>query len=278
MECYRVIPLRGDLWAISELEKTVMYVMNGRDRALLFDTGFGLTPLRGVVSELCGEKPIVVVNSHAHIDHHSGNNQFETVHVGRFDEPASHGWPSAEECARVREMNFSDYLAAGGDLSGWRPGPARRVCVLQDGDVIDLGGMTLRVLEAPGHTPGSIALLEESRRWLFTGDLILTWEVWGQLAESTALRVYWQSLQRLGQLERRVDTVFPSHWGENERDNPLHFPSFELPPEILPIYAEGTGRIVEGLDKGEPYDFWGREVRCQRFQIGGMVFDPHRIG
>ena len=55
MDFYRVIPLRENLWAINEVGKTVMYVINGREKALLLDTGFGLVPLRRLVRELCGE-------------------------------------------------------------------------------------------------------------------------------------------------------------------------------------------------------------------------------
>ena len=85
MEFYRVIPLRENLWAISEVGKTVMYVVNGEKKALLLDTGFGMVPLRQVASQLCGEKPLLVVNSHGHLDHNSGNNQFDSVYVGRYD-------------------------------------------------------------------------------------------------------------------------------------------------------------------------------------------------
>ena len=42
MDLYRVVPLRENLWAISEVGKTVMYVINGKDKALLLDTGFGM--------------------------------------------------------------------------------------------------------------------------------------------------------------------------------------------------------------------------------------------
>ena len=90
MDLYRVVPLRENLWAISEVGKTVMYVINGKDKALLLDTGFGMVPLKQVVHELCGEKPLMVANSHGHLDHNSGNNQFDTVYVGRYDEPDSH--------------------------------------------------------------------------------------------------------------------------------------------------------------------------------------------
>ena len=56
MQLFRIIPLEKDLWAINEIDKTVMYVINGTERALLLDTGLGLTDLKEEVLKLCGEK------------------------------------------------------------------------------------------------------------------------------------------------------------------------------------------------------------------------------
>ncbi len=63
----------------------------------------------------------------------------------------------------------------------WNPGPARKICTVRDGDIFDLGDKKLKVLEVPSHTLGCIALFEEKKGWLFTGDIMLTWEVWGHL-------------------------------------------------------------------------------------------------
>jgi glyoxylase-like metal-dependent hydrolase (beta-lactamase superfamily II) len=46
-------------------------------------------------------------------------------------------------------------------------GPARRI---RGGDAFDLGATTVRVLDAPGHTPDSLALLVDGH--LFTGDAL----------------------------------------------------------------------------------------------------------
>ncbi len=54
-------------------------------------------------------------------------------------------------------------------LGGNAPEPERS---LHEGDVIELGGLKLEVLHTPGHTPGSITLLERTERVLFTGDLL----------------------------------------------------------------------------------------------------------
>ena len=58
MQLFRIIPLEKDLWAINEIDKTVMYVINGTERALLLDTGLGLTDLKEEVLKLCGEKSV----------------------------------------------------------------------------------------------------------------------------------------------------------------------------------------------------------------------------
>ena len=41
---------------------------------------------------------------------------------------------------------------------------------LRDGDEIDLGGKTLIVKDFPGHTPGSITLLDPAMRFIYAGD------------------------------------------------------------------------------------------------------------
>lgn len=272
MEILRVVPLRENLWALNEISKTIMYVVNGKNCALLLDTGFGLSPLKEVVNQLCKNKPIIVVNTHGHIDHNSGNNQFNSVHVGRYDEPASH----ATDKSRIRKMFFQALLKENYDLSSWKPGPCKNVYTLRDGDTIDLGDYKFDILETPGHSIGSISLLEREQRWLFTGDLVLTWETWGQLKNSSTLRIYAESLERLAKLERDVDVVFPAH-GIPEK-KVTGYTEYELPPRILNIYAHGVRKIVDGQDKGAEYLFMSRKMRRSYFDIGGIVFDPKRIG
>lgn len=273
MEILKVVPLRKNLWALNEISKTIMYVVNGQNYALLLDTGFGLSPLKSVVNRLCGNRPVIVVNTHGHMDHNSGNNQFDSVYVGRYDEPESH---SATDKSHIREMFFQALIKENYDLSSWNAGPSKNVRTLKDGDVIDLGDYKFDVLETPGHSIGSITLLEKNQRWLFTGDLVLTWEVWGQLKNSSTLRIYAESLERLAKLEKNVDVVFPAH-GIPEK-KVAGYTEYELPPEILSIYAKGVRKIVDGRDKGVEYLCMSEKMRRSYFTIGGIVFDPGRIG
>lgn len=57
-----------------------------------------------------------------------------------------------------------------------RTPPVARLDDLEDGEVVDVPGAP-RVIHAPGHTPGSCALLIEDRSLLFTGDALVTLDV-----------------------------------------------------------------------------------------------------
>ncbi len=43
---------------------------------------------------------------------------------------------------------------------------------LSDGDVVEAAGFTLKVIEAPGHSPGSVVLFNEAQRFAFMGDVL----------------------------------------------------------------------------------------------------------
>ena len=273
-EYAQVHPIGERLWAIDEIGKTILYLYEGDERVLLVDTGFGLLDLKKLAEELCPGKELLVVNTHAHGDHNSGNGQFDRVFCGRMDEPSSHQPMDEATRKRFAKSFFTDNpLAAGAVIAAWRPQPAGRTLPLADGDVIDLGGTRLTVLETPGHTIGSICLWDRDAGLLFTGDLALTWEVWGQLECSSALKYYAQSLRRLAGLN--AGRVCPAH---GRPDNPYGVPIYELPPNALNVYARGTEAIVEGKSVGEPYDCFIRGGLCAYFEIGGMVYDPQRLG
>ena len=53
-------------------EETIGYLITGTTRALLFDTGMGISDIKKVTTELT-KLPIIVLNSHTH-DNHVGNN------------------------------------------------------------------------------------------------------------------------------------------------------------------------------------------------------------
>ncbi len=272
----RMEQLDERIFVLEEMESNI-FLVKGDEKVLVLDTAYGLTDLKNVVKELWGDFPVICVNSHEHGDHNSGNSQFDIAYVGRFGEPVSRKKMTAELkealyggiSSRLKDTPF--------EYEAWNPGQANHIEPIKEGDIFDLGGICLKVIETPGHSAGSIALYEENKRWLFTGDTVLTWEVWGQLSSSLALRCYLDSLDKLASYEEKVDYVFPAHSGSGETGE---IERFMLTPKILSIYAEGTRKIVTGETEGRPYEeknpsFAG--CRYVDFEIGGMAFDPRRI-
>lgn len=87
-------------------------------------------------------------------------------------------------------------------------GPLCYTCSYQEGDVLSLAGLTLRVLQTPGHTPGSVCLLCDGN--LFSGDTLFA----GSCGRTDLPGGSWNdlktSLSRLKALEGSF-TVYPGH-------------------------------------------------------------------
>src|SRR5215813_2666907 len=62
-----------------QAEETIGYLIVGEKRAVLFDTGMGISDIKKVTTELT-KLPVIVLNSHTHDDHVGGNWQFQTIY------------------------------------------------------------------------------------------------------------------------------------------------------------------------------------------------------
>ena len=60
----------------------------------------------------------------------------------------------------------------GFDLSQWSLTPAPLTTALSEGDSIDLGDRRFTALHLPGHSPGSMGLIDQASGLVFTGDAI----------------------------------------------------------------------------------------------------------
>ena len=60
-------------------------------------------------------------------------------------------------------------------MRAWRREAAQATAdrLVEDGDTIAVGGVTIEVVHTPGHTLGSICLYLREERALFTGDTVL---------------------------------------------------------------------------------------------------------
>ncbi|MBE6910681.1 MAG: MBL fold metallo-hydrolase [Ruminococcaceae bacterium] len=174
----------------------ISYLVLGTERALLIDTGFGISDLLAFVRGLTA-LPLVVANTHIHPDHSGGNGQFDEVWVGEHEAKSDEG----VLFYRIPgQRDACDAVKDGGDY---------RFRFWRDGDTVDLGGRVLRVVEIPGHTPGSIAFFDENTHLLLSGDAILKRVFYGS---GVPLSVYRAALVKTKALPIR--DILSAHWPE----------------------------------------------------------------
>lgn len=107
----------------------------------------------------------VVVLTHGHFDH-----------LGAAD--AVRDATGAPLAVHEADAGFiSDAVTTGGVMFGFDHSTRAAERVLRDGDTVVAGGLVLRVLHTPGHTPGSISLLAEGEGHLFSGDTLFAGSV-----------------------------------------------------------------------------------------------------
>lgn len=137
----------------TNFEAPFLYLIFGRTRALLIDTGAGGLKIRPTVDRLIADwrarhegRPIrlIVAHSHGHGDHHAGDGEFR-------DRPDTDvvGLKPAE-------------VAAFFNIGDWPRETAR----------YDLGGRVLDIIPTPGHEPAHIMVYDARTRLLFSGDML----------------------------------------------------------------------------------------------------------
>lgn len=219
-----------------------MWLVHGRDRDVLLDSGLGLRPLRAEIAHL-RERPVDLVCTHCHFDHMGSAHEFET-RLGHAAEAEDYAAPdNHRSCASawIGSPLLTALPCDGYDLKAFSLTPAPLTGRIDDGDVIDLGDRVFNVLHLPGHSPGSIALYERKTATLFSGDVVydgmLIDSAWHSDPEAYAL-----SMHRLKELP--VETVHAGHEASFGRER-LH--------ALIDSYLAGGQRL------GDP-DSWVAET------------------
>lgn len=73
---FTVTRISESVWRIDDHGRDNIYLVEGSEKALLIDTGTGVGDLKGLAASLT-DRPVLVVNTHAHPDHCAGNHQFD---------------------------------------------------------------------------------------------------------------------------------------------------------------------------------------------------------
>jgi glyoxylase-like metal-dependent hydrolase (beta-lactamase superfamily II) len=250
---FEVYKIRPGIFAIYEphqLEEVISYLIVGTDKALLFDTGMGISDIQAVVIGLT-KLPVSVVNSHTHNDHVGDNWRFGDIYGMDTDFTRINARGSKEDAqAELAPDEICGALPAGFDAKAYATKPFYITHWLHDGDEIDLGGRTLKVIGTPGHTPDAIALLDETNSLLFTGDSFYLGPIYLYRRE-TDLDAYVASMQKLALLAPHLQLLLPSH------NVPVAEPSY-LPKVVTAMQQVRRGEVKPVTKDGKhEYMFGG---------------------
>jgi glyoxylase-like metal-dependent hydrolase (beta-lactamase superfamily II) len=151
-----------------------LYHVVGRDADIVIDFGTGLRSLRRFLAP-DSSKPVIAVATHVHVDHVGSFHEFEH-RLGHSAEADAFATMADASTLADFFRKHPDAVASpphpGWESEDYRIAPAPLTEVLAEGDRIDLGDVRYSVLHLPGHSPGSIGLLEERSGILFSGDAI----------------------------------------------------------------------------------------------------------
>lgn len=210
-------------------EETHAYLLNGRNKSLLIDTGLGICNIYEEVKKLT-DKPIAAAATHIHWDHIGGHKYFPEFYAHEEELGWLRGeFPLSEEVIRKMVIDRCD-LPESFDVSRYKMFQGEPKRILRDKDVIDIGGRSVEILHTPGHSPGHMCFWERERGYLFTGDLVYK-DTLLAYYPSTDPEAYLVSLERIAELP--AERVFPAHH------------SLDIKPEIIIGMREELRKLKE---------------------------------
>lgn len=172
---------RPGFWTIQDTGVR-MFLVEGSERAMLVDTGFGKSDLKKTVAGLT-KLSVFLVNTHADHDHVGANKQFGSTYMNPKE---------------------TEYYV------GHNPNDIVTMIPTYEGQVFDLGDRKFEVIDIPGHTPGCIALLDRANRILISGDSLSLKPVF-MFGTGRNLVNYLDSMRKLDRMKDSFDTIWPSH-------------------------------------------------------------------
>ena len=228
-----VSQIDGGTWCFDE-GGVRFFLLTGTTRALLIDCGMQTHNAK----ELAREKtdlPLSLLCTHADPDHIGSNGEFPQFYM----HPA--------ECANYYRS------------------PERQGTVMPvwDGDMLDLGDRPLRIVALPGHTPGSVAVLDEKGRRLFSGDPVQDGRIF-MFGPGRDMHAYVHSLRRLAQFSGEFDAVYPAHG------------TCPVTPALIPMLQDAAEQILAGAAVGESAEMFGRPITAYDMGAATFLCDPPR--
>lgn len=176
-----IIQIDSNTWRIED-GFVRFFLLEGEEKAVLIDSGVNCPNASDIAKDLTS-KPLILLNTHGDGDHTSGTDGFTHIHIHPLD---------YVEC----------------DVKNRYPNTS--MVPLNDGDIIDLGERPLKIIHIPGHTKGSVAILDIAKRVLYAGDSVQKGHIY-MFGAKRCPEVFEKSLDKLIALKDEYDCIYASH-------------------------------------------------------------------
>jgi hydroxyacylglutathione hydrolase len=105
-------------------------------------------------------KPILLINTHCHLDHIFGNKYVSkswglSLHLNKLEKPVLDHGPAS---GQLWQLPFDNY---DGELK-----------FIDEGDVVRIGDDELQVFFTPGHSPGHLSFYSKDNKFVISGDVL----------------------------------------------------------------------------------------------------------
>lgn len=249
-------PIGKGMWRIQDFGGMIgnedMYLIEGKDRAILFDTGMGRGDLAAYVHKLT-KLPVDVAISHGNRDHFLQVDQFpnSTVYMSELDVTRL---PPALVTPRYK----------------W----------IKGGDTIDIGaGRKFEVIPVPGHSLGSVLYVDFKNKLAITGDAVSSGSMVYMFAPTcAALDEYLAGLRKLEERLANLDGITLLVGHHYQERTPLQGPAGKQMITDMRIAAE---KVLKGELEGKPART-GRGGRFTEFRqasvgLAGLWYNPRNL-
>lgn len=208
------------------------FLVIGEKKAVMID---GLQEAEGLLEEAkkLTSLPLEMIVAHGHPDH-AGNGTKEFIDAG---------YP-----VYIMEQDIALLPCFGFTY------PKESLSLMEDGDIFDLGGITLKVMALAGHTPGSCILYCPEENLIFSSDSLGSGDIWMWLPYSASLREFQKNLTPILEFIRKNPDViiYPGHTNQipDYRSDGLKHIDLAYAEDLMEI----TTDLIEGRKTGAPIE------------------------
>lgn len=171
---YKVNEIFPGIRHITETMGVGFTLIEGSERAILFDTGYGMEDVKAFITTMT-DKPVTVLLSHGHHDHMLGARWFPKTYLCAEDMEEFLERTGKGQRTKVKAQAEEQHVSVPEDFMTAEIAPPEAILFNEKAGSferkrVNLGSLEVQVIKVPGHTPGSIVLYVPAYDLLLTGD------------------------------------------------------------------------------------------------------------